>query len=120
MGASLRIEKNGRDFRDAYNAYNVWWVMGLSYSQMHGILQKKGLLDKDGDISAEGVKVVFDEVEKHPITQKKIDEAFDKNKKNLANPDKQQFHKDIMQKYTEMMEFWSQAVNLKSKVFYSV
>ena len=107
MGADLTIEKTGRRFRDAYNAYNVWWCLDMSYWQIF----KKGRLTPKQVIS------IYEQLKEIPFNDNIIKNYLKFNEIADSQSDAIKFFK---QKYTDMMNFWKEAVDNKSAMSGSV
>ena len=127
MGADLTINKSGSYFRDSYNPSNTWWVIRMSYGNISEKLRRKKLLDDEGELTKEGVKFVWEEVKKHPLTEKVALDFITKNRGSFKlsthnyTPNNIKKAIKILQEYDrEMRDFWKEAVNLKSTVKWSV
>ena len=127
MGADLTINKSGRYFWDSYNPSNIWWVIRMSYGNISEKLRRKKLLDDEGELTKEGVKFVWEEVKKHPLTEKKALSFIARNRESFGlsthnyTPDNIiKAVKEIQKHDKKMRGFWQEAVNLKSTVEWSV
>ena len=128
MGADLTITKSGKYFRDSYNPSSTWWVIGLSYWEINDTLKKKKLLDEEGNVSLDGVKLIWNEIEKHPFTEDKVLAHISRHRNDLGNLGVHKYTPENIRKWIqyfqkgdkEMRSFWKEAIKLKSSVEFSV